>query len=66
MQPVDKRKAVWIGGGLLLAAMVWHTPTASLEIKTHDVADISPKKMEAALDLGVAAFSLLVTWTASS
>jgi len=63
MQPIDKRKAGWIAGGALLVAVAWQTPTASLEIKTHDVADVAPKKLEAALDLGLAAFSLLITWT---
>lgn len=63
MQPVDKRKVGLMTGGALLLALAWQTPTASLEIQTHDVTDVAPKKMEAALDLGIAAFSLLITWT---
>lgn len=65
MKPVDKRKTGLIAGGVLLVALAWQTPTASLEIQMHDVADVAPKKVEAALDLGIAAFSLLITWTAS-
>ncbi len=64
MQPVDKRKVGLIAGGALVAVLAWQTPTASLEIQTHDVTDVAPKKVEAALDLGIAAVSLLVTWTA--
>lgn len=63
MQSLDKRKVGLIAGGALVIALAWQTPTASLEIQTHDVTDVAPKKMEAALDLGIAAFSLLITWT---
>jgi|FLYM01.1.fsa_nt_gi hypothetical protein len=63
MQSLDKRKVGLIAGGALVVALAWQTPTASLEIQTHDVTDVAPKKMEAALDLGIAAFSLLITWT---
>lgn len=65
MQSLDKRKVGLIAGGALVVALAWQTPTASLEIQTHDVTDVAPKKLEAALDLGIAAFSLLITWTAS-
>lgn len=65
MQSLDKRKVGLIAGGALVVALAWQTPTATLEIQTHDVTDVAPKKMEAALDLGIAAFSLLITWTAS-
>ncbi len=64
MQSLDKRKMGLIAGGALLVALAWQTPTASLEIQTHDVTDVAPKKVEAALDLGIAAVSLLITWTA--
>lgn len=63
MQSPDKRKVGLIAGGALVVALAWQTPTASLEIQTHDVTDVAPKRMEAALDLGIAAFSLLITWT---
>lgn len=63
MQSLDKRKVGVIAGSALLVALAWKTPTSSLEIRTHDVTDVAPKKMEAALDLGIAAFSLLITWT---
>lgn len=65
MQSPDKRKVGLIAGGALVVALAWQTPTASLEIQMHDVADVAPKKVEAALDLGIAAVSLLITWTAS-
>ncbi len=63
MQSLDKRKVGLVAGSALVIALAWQTPTASLEIQTHDVTDVAPKKMEAALDLGIAAFSLLITWT---
>lgn len=65
MQSPDKRKIGLIAGGTLVLALAWQTPTASLKIQTHDVTDVAPRKMEAALDLGIAAFSLLITWTAN-
>ena len=65
MQSPDKRKVGLIAGGALVVALAWQTPTASLEIQMHDVADVAPKKVEAALDLGIAAVSLLIIWTAS-
>lgn len=65
MQPVDKRKLGLIAGGALVVALAWQTPSANLKIQLHDVTDAAPKKVEAALDLGIAAVSLLITWTAS-
>lgn len=65
MQSLDKRKVGLIAGGALVVALAWQTPTASLKIQMHDVTDVAPKKVEAAIDLGIAAVSLLITWTAS-
>ena len=64
MQLVDKRKVGLIAGGMIVVALAWQTPTASLKIQMHDVTDVAPRKVEAAVDLGIAAVSLLVTWTA--
>lgn len=45
-------------------AVVRH-PTADIEIVTHDATDPSPHRIQAAIDLGIVAVKLLVTWTAN-
>ena len=45
---------------LLLVAAVRH-PSADIRILTHDSGDRSPAKVQAAIDLGVFAVSVLVT-----
>lgn len=61
---MDKRRtaAVVIAGLLVLSAA--RVPSADIRIETHDVADLSPQRFRAAIDVGVFAASLLVTWTA--
>ena len=56
-----------IGFGLLAVAMLAlaaHTPKADIRILTHDRTDPAPRQLRAALDTGLLAVSLLVTWTA--
>jgi hypothetical protein len=50
-------------GALALVALAAKQPAAELRILTHDAGDPAPHKVQAALDLGVASASLLVTWT---
>ena len=65
MDRLDKRRIVLAGGAAaLLALTVTGGPTADIRILTHDVADTAPRKMQAAVDLGVMAVSVLYTWTA--
>lgn len=47
---------------LALVALVRH-PSADIRILTHDAGDTAPHEIKAALDLGVVAVSVLVTWT---
>lgn len=47
----------------LLVVAVRH-PTADLRVITHSASDPAPQQVHAAVDLGVMAFSLLITWTA--
>lgn len=61
-----RRRVIFGCGLLLLAAMLVRHPSANIRIITHDVADSAPRKFEAALDMGVFALSVLVTWTARS
>jgi len=48
------------------AIMLVRHPTANIRIVTHDIGDPTPRKIEAAVDTGVFALSVLVTWTARS
>jgi len=38
-------------------------PSADIRVLTHDAGDASPHRVQAAVDLGVMAFTILVTWT---
>jgi hypothetical protein len=61
-----RQQIILVLGLLVLAAMLVRHPTADIRIITHDIADPAPRKIEAAVDMGVFAVSLLVTWTARS
>jgi hypothetical protein len=56
------------GLGLAVAAMLLlaaaRHPSADIRILTHDPCDHAPHRIQAALDLGLVAVSVLVTWTA--
>lgn len=51
-----------VAAALLLALSMRH-PSADIRILTHDSNDRSPARVQAAIDLGVVAISVLVTWT---
>lgn len=59
-----RRRMVLALGVLALAVMLVRHPSANIRIITHDIADPAPRKVEAAVDMGLFALSLLVTWTA--
>ena len=48
-----------IGLGTLAARL----PTAELRLVTDDLTDPSPRRMQAAVDLGLIGVSILYTWT---
>lgn len=58
----DRRKLL-IAGGLALAVVAVQRPSADIRLITHDMADPSPHRVQAAVDLGLMAVSVLVTWT---
>ncbi|MBI0475417.1 hypothetical protein D9601_08650 [Sphingomonas sp. MA1305] len=58
----DRRK-VAIGAGLVLAVLCMRHPTADIRLITHDVGDPAPRRMQAAIDLGLVGVSVLYTWT---
>ena len=58
----NRRITVGILAALALIAAARH-PSADIRILTHDAADRTPHEVKAALDLGIVAVSVLVTWT---
>lgn len=58
----NRRITLGIVAALALVAAVRH-PSADIRILTHDASDRTPHEVKAALDLGVVAVSVLVTWT---
>lgn len=63
---MDRKVAVAGVGAVMLMAAAMNPPQANIRILTHDVADTAPHKIEAAVDFGIAAMSLLITWTTRS
>ena len=47
----------------LLMMLAWRHPSANIQILTHDRTDLAPHRVQAAVDLGVLAVNVLVTWT---
>lgn len=47
----------------LLVVLAVRHPSADIRILTHDSNDRSPVRVQAAIDLGLVAVSVLVTWT---
>jgi hypothetical protein len=58
----NRRIALLAALALLMVTAVRH-PSAELRIQLHDPADIAPHRVQAAVELGVIAVSVLVTWT---
>lgn len=58
----DRRKLI-VAGGFGLALLAFQQPSADLRVLTHDARDPSPHQVKAAVDLGLMAVSVLVTWT---
>lgn len=59
----DRRKYL-AAGALALALVAVQHPTANIKVLAHDRADPSPARVEAVVDLGLMAVSVLVTWSA--
>jgi hypothetical protein len=49
--------------GVLLLSGLAMRPHANFELQMQDAADRAPHRMQAAVDLGVMAISVLITWT---
>lgn len=48
---------------MALIAMAQRHPTADIRLITHDLTDRSPRRVQAAFDLGAFGVSFLYTWT---
>jgi hypothetical protein len=57
------RSKLMIAGALAIGLAAAQHPVARVQVLTHDIGDPSPRRIQAALDLGVVAVSVLVTWT---
>ena len=60
------RQTLAIGAAAIFALAVFSAPSAphaDIRILMHDAADRAPRRVQAAVDLGVVAVSVLVTWS---
>jgi len=57
------RRAAMVLALVLVATLAMRHPSADLRIQLHDPRDLTPHRVQAALDVGVMAVSVLVTWT---
>ncbi len=57
------RRIALIAAALALVVLSARHPSARLEFLTHEAGDPSPHRFQAAVDVGLVAFSVLVTWT---
>lgn len=48
---------------IALLIMAARHPSADLRILTHDRSDSAPRSFQAAIDFGLVAISVLITWT---
>lgn len=60
---MSRRRAVFLFFGLALAVLLMRHPHADIRVLTHDSTDPAPHRVQAALDIGVMALNVLVTWT---
>ena len=64
---MDKRRGRIVAAAIAafaLFALLSPGNRADIRILTHEKGDLSPHKLQAALDFGLVAISVLVTWTA--
>lgn len=58
----NRRIMVGLFAALAVVAVARH-PSADIQILMHDVADPTPHRVKAAIDIGLVGISVLVTWT---
>jgi len=57
------RKLALIAVVLALLALAPRHPSANIQVEMHQASDPAPHRIQAAVDLGLLGFSVLVTWT---
>jgi hypothetical protein len=62
---MEKRHRNWLIAGAVALALiaVAGRPHAGIAIAMERAGDLSPQRVHAAVDLGVVAFSVLITWS---
>lgn len=60
---MTRRRPALIALGALALLAAAERPVADIRLELHDIADVSPRRVAAALDLGVVAARVLVTWS---
>lgn len=63
MSPLLKRRIAITAAAALMLAVVSGHGQLNVRVLTHDVGDHAPARVQAAIDLGLVAVSVLVTWT---
>jgi hypothetical protein len=64
VKAMQRRRTLLIAAALLAVVAAARHPTADIEILTHQTGDPAPRKVQAAVDLGIVAVKFLLTWTA--
>ncbi len=60
---MDRRRITIVAILVAAIAMAQRHPTADIRLITHDLTDRSPRRVQAAFDLGAFGVSFLYTWT---
>lgn len=57
------RRLIVAAGALGLIALSAGHPVADIRVMTHELSDPAPRRVQAAIDLGLIGVKLLYTWT---
>jgi hypothetical protein len=59
----ERGRLLVVGALTAGALLVAQHPTADIRVLTHDAGDPAPRRVQAAVDLGLMGVSVLVTWS---
>ena len=62
---MDRKRTLVVMAGALVLVAVARPMSAEVRVLTHDATDITPHRVQTALNLGVVALDVLVTWSDS-
>jgi len=60
---MSHRRTALVVAALALAVVSVRHPSANIQVLTHEASDPMPHRFQAAVDTGLMAVSVLVTWT---